>query len=246
MLQPQGLQDSLPAPPSGERRGAGPASGRRSSPAGCRRSAIWPSSRRMTSGVIGRAWATPWVGEVGLVDLRLQARPLGQMVQRLPEGIRQHADHHVRLGPAAVVMPNRPQQQLALEHAEGTLHHRQLDVGLPELLAGPAGLVAPQQVGTVAGQGRPELRHVPRPAQLGRLGLADGDRHERAGLGEAALEPADALQDLVAFLEPALARSAAGVFFRASAKPRRWRRRIARSFCAAAGSGPAGNAPASA
>src|SRR5512135_1494994 len=47
---------------------------------------------------------------IRLVDLRLQSRTLGQMVQRLPESIRQHTDHHVRLSPATVVMPDRAQQ----------------------------------------------------------------------------------------------------------------------------------------
>jgi hypothetical protein len=35
------------------------------------------------------------------------------MIQGLPERVRQDTDHHVRLSPAAVVMPHRAQEQLA-------------------------------------------------------------------------------------------------------------------------------------
>ena len=62
--------------------------------------------------------------EIRLVDLRLQARPLGQMVQRLPQGIGQDADEDVCLRAAAVVVPDGSEEQLALEDAEGTFHHR--------------------------------------------------------------------------------------------------------------------------
>ena len=124
------------------------------------------------------------------------------MIQGLPERVRQDTDHHVRLSPAAVVMPHRAQEQLALEHPEGMLHHRQLDVGLPELLGGPTLLIAPQQVGSIARQGRPELLPVPGPVHPRWLGLRHGDGHERARLGEPALEPTHTLEDLVAALEP--------------------------------------------
>src|SRR5215469_15780360 len=155
---------------------------------------------RHRSGLRGGLASVP----IRLVDLRLKARTFGQMVQRLPEGIRQHADHHVGLRSAAVVMPDRTEQQLALEDAEGPLHYGQLDVGLPELLGRPAPLIAPQQVSTIAGQRRPELLPKPDPAQLGRLALGHRDRHEWAGLGEAALQTTDALEDLVPVLEATL------------------------------------------
>src|SRR5512135_3406526 len=98
-------------------------------------------------------------------------------------------------------MPHWPQQQFALEYAEGVFHHRQLDVGLPELRGRPAVLVASQQVGAVARQGHAEFLPVPTPLHLGRLSLRHRDRHERAGLGEATFQAADALEDLVAVLE---------------------------------------------
>src|SRR5690348_3321421 len=104
-------------------------------------------------------------------------------------------------GPAAVVMPDRSQQQLALEHAERVLHHRQLDVRLPELLGRPAPLITPQQASAIAGQCRPELLPIPTPAQPRRLGLRHRDRHEQAGLGEAALQAADTLEELVTALQ---------------------------------------------
>src|SRR5512135_537573 len=99
------------------------------------------------------------------------------------------------------MMPHRAQQQLALEHAEGSLHHGQLDVGLPELHSRPAVLIAPQQVDAVAGQGRPKLLPKPAPAQLRRLGLRHGDRHEWTRLGEAALQATDTLEDLDTVLQ---------------------------------------------
>jgi polyhydroxyalkanoate synthase len=138
---------------------------------------------------------------IGLADLRLQAGPLGQVVERLPEGVGQDTNHHVCLRSPAVVMPHRSQQQLALEHTEGMLHHRQLDVGLPELLGRPAVLIAAQQVGAVAHQGRAEFLPDPTPLHLGRCRLRHRDRHERAGLGEAAFQATDALEDLVAVLQ---------------------------------------------
>src|SRR5262249_20114509 len=119
-------------------------------------------------------------------------------------GVRQHADQHMRLGPAAVVMPDRTQQQLTLEDTEGMLHRRQLDVSLPELFSRPAALITPQQVSTVGGQGRPELLPEPNVTHPRRLGLGHGDRHERPGFGKPALQPADTLEDLVAALEPTL------------------------------------------
>jgi hypothetical protein len=47
----------------------------------------------------------------------------------------------------------------------------------------------------------PEFLPQPGPAQLRRLGLRHRDRHERAGLGEAALQATNALKDLVPVLQ---------------------------------------------
>ena len=50
-------------------------------------------------------------------------------------------------------MPDRPQQQVGFQNAEGALDNRELDVRLPKLLRRPAGLIAAEQVGPVAAQG---------------------------------------------------------------------------------------------
>ena len=47
------------------------------------------------------------------------------------------------------------------KHAEGSLHDRKLDVGLPEFLRRPAGSVAAQQVSLITDQGLAELDDVP-------------------------------------------------------------------------------------
>jgi hypothetical protein len=55
------------------------------------------------------------------VDQGHQAGTLGQVVERLPQSVRQHADEDMGLGAAGVVMPDGPQQEVAFQDAEGPL-----------------------------------------------------------------------------------------------------------------------------
>ena len=71
-----------------------------------------------------------------------------------------------------------------------------MDVGFPELLRGPAGLVAAQQVGAVTTQGVLEFGDVPRIGEFSVRG-ADVDRDEGMRLGKALFETADGFENLV-------------------------------------------------
>src|SRR5262249_55557923 len=145
---------------------------------------------------------SPWIW---LLDLRLEPCPLRQVVQGLPQRRGEHANEHVRLGAAAVVMPNRSQQQVALENAERSLDHGQLHVCLPEFRCRPTALVAPQQLDAIAGPGGSEFIDIPDPRELGPPAGADRDADEGRPFREPRLDPADSLQDLVAVLQPSRA-----------------------------------------
>jgi len=98
---------------------------------------------------------------VRFADERLQVGPFGQVVEGFPQGVGKHAHEDVRLGAAAVLVPDGAQQQMTFQDVKGALHDRELDVGLPEFLSRPTGVIAAQQVGAVAGQGLLELADVP-------------------------------------------------------------------------------------
>src|SRR5271155_1178602 len=112
-----------------------------------------------------------WLGDsvtaawIGLVDQGFQVGTFGEMVERFPQGVGQDADEDVRLGAATVMVPDGAQQEVALEDAEGMFDDGELHVRFPELLGGPTGLVAAQQVGAVSGESVPELGNVPDIAQ---------------------------------------------------------------------------------
>ena len=69
---------------------------------------------------------------IRFADLGHQACSSRQMVKRFPEGVGQDAHHHMGSRPPAVMVPDGPQEQLALEYSKGPLDHGQLDVGFPE------------------------------------------------------------------------------------------------------------------
>jgi hypothetical protein len=54
------------------------------------------------------------MAEIGLSDLGHQLGPLGQVVQRLPERVRQNANEIMSLRTPAAMVPDRPQAELAL------------------------------------------------------------------------------------------------------------------------------------
>ena len=95
------------------------------------------------------------------MDKRPQAGAFGQVVEGLPQGVGQDAHEDMGLGTAGIVMPDGSQQEFAFEDAESFVDHRELDVGFPEFLGGPAGLVTAEQVGAVARQGLFEFSHAP-------------------------------------------------------------------------------------
>ena len=126
-------------------------------------SPIWIllNSRRMTSGVMGpRLGASSGCPGSGFRHkvANLLALPNGRAFST-----RHRPRRRQRYGPEFVhcVMPDGPQEQLALEDAEGSLHDRKLGIGLPEFLRRPAGSVAAQQISPVTDQGRAELDDVP-------------------------------------------------------------------------------------
>ena len=145
------------------------------------------------------ALATSGPARIGFADLGHQAGTFGQVVERLPQGIGQDADEYMGLGAAAVLVPDGPQEQFAFENPESTFDHRELDVGFPEFLGRPASLVGEQQVGPVRGQSFAKLARVPDIELVG-IRCHSRDLHERAGLGKAALEPADGSRILSRFL----------------------------------------------
>src|SRR5271169_5235253 len=125
------------------------------------------------------------------------------MVQRLPQRIGQNTNEDVRFDAAAVLMPNRTEQQMALQDPKRMLDHSQLHVGFPEFRSGPAGLIAPQQIDAIPSEGGPKLVLVPAHVQLHLGRLADGEGDEGSRLGILPLQAADPFQDLVPALQPA-------------------------------------------
>jgi hypothetical protein len=115
------------------------------------------------------------------MDYRLQAGLLGQMIERLPQGLRQHTNEDMGLHAATVLMPHRAKTEMALENPKGVLDDGQLRVRFPELLGGPAALIATQQVDTVARQGGLELVDVPADVQTDTSFLGDVQRDEGIG-----------------------------------------------------------------
>ena len=94
--------------------------------------------RRHPSG-FGRRSGT---AQIGLSDLGHQPGPLGEMVQGLPERVRQNTDENMSSRAPAVMMPDRPQEKLALEDSEGAFNDRELNIRFPEFGGRPARLVA--------------------------------------------------------------------------------------------------------
>ena len=90
------------------------------------------------------AWATieAWRGSGLRISVIRPAR-LARWSSVFQRAYARHADHHMGPGSPAVVVPDRPQEQLALEYSKGPFDHGQLDVGLPEFASRPAGLIAP-------------------------------------------------------------------------------------------------------
>ena len=52
---------------------------------------------------------------------------------------------NMRLDPLGLVVPDRPQAQIGLVHAEGRLGFGELDVGSPQLFIAPVGDVGAQE-----------------------------------------------------------------------------------------------------
>src|SRR6185503_18554330 len=103
---------------------------------------------------------------------------------------------------AGVLAPDRTQEKVGFQNAEGAFDNGELDVRLPEFLGGPAVLIATQEVGAVATQGVFEFDDVPGDVEVA-LVLADVNGRERVGFGKTFFESADGFEDFVAFLEPA-------------------------------------------
>ncbi len=99
---------------------------------------------------------------------------LQHVFQCLPQEVGQHADEDVGFDAVAELMPDRAQEFLALERAEGVFGTGELDVGRPELLASPTGLVAEQQIGPVACHGRLEFGLGPGPGDGAGVALRRG------------------------------------------------------------------------
>ena len=152
------------------------------------------------------------------------------MIQRLPQRIGQHANEDVSLHAAAIVVPNGTKEEMTFENTKGVLDNRQLHVRFPELRRRPAALIAAEKIDPVSGKGRFELSDVPGPVQPSTSSVGDSQGDEGRGFGELALEPADVLQDLVPVFQ-APGREPLLQLRKALAKPRRCRRRMARSFC---------------
>ena len=114
-----------------------------------------------------RAWFG-WGGKtsrVGFASRGFQVGPFGEMVERFPQRVGQHADEDVGLGPATVVMPDGTQLELPLQHAEGAFDRRELHVRFPKLFGGPALAVTAEQIGAVASQRVLEFGDLPLHSQ---------------------------------------------------------------------------------
>src|SRR5258705_11557072 len=124
------------------------------------------------------------------------------MVECFPKGIGRDANEGMGLSATGVLMPDGTQQEVGFQNPKGAFDNRELDIRLPELLGGPASLIAAQQIGAVAAQGLFEFGDVPGHVEVASAG-AYPDGHERIGFGKTLFASADGFEDFVAFLEPA-------------------------------------------
>src|SRR5262245_20080292 len=68
------------------------------------------------------------------------------LLERFPQHVSQKANQNVRLDAGLFMMPNRTDAQIRFLNPEGGLSFGQLNVGFPQLFAGPVVNVAAQDV----------------------------------------------------------------------------------------------------